>query len=195
MLVDLQNRLKEHTGKKVYGYLSKDDKCLVDRIVDEIGKIPAVKELYDLWYEKQYELHRIYSENIPIQLPLSQNPEFKSIRNAVIKSALGLGNNTDDERIKLFPTEDDDIWGIDVSEDEHQSKTLYPSSFEQLRVVSVKHKDDPVYVTKSVTGLLNSISKIFRDKFNDNPDHVARVDIKLRRKILEKEEAHGIKHG
>ena len=39
------------------------------------------------------------------------------------------------------------------------------------------------------------ISKIFRDKFNDNPDHVARVDIKLRRKILEKEEAHGIKHG
>lgn len=50
-------------------------------------------------------------------------------------------------------------------------------------------------MAKSVTSLLNSASKIFQEKFADNPERVPKVDIKLRRKIQEKEEAHGIKHG
>ena len=53
MLLDLSKRLKNHKGKLVYGYLNKGDKYVVDRIIDQIEKIPSVKELYDLWYEKQ----------------------------------------------------------------------------------------------------------------------------------------------
>ena len=57
------------------------------------------------------------------------------------------------------------------------------------------NEPSPERVTGAVTGLLNSISKIFEDKFSDNPEHIPKVDIKLRRQILEKDEAHGIKHG
>lgn len=33
---------------------------------------------------------RTYTENIPDRVPLSQNKEFKSVRNAVIQEAMGI---------------------------------------------------------------------------------------------------------
>ncbi|MBR3620230.1 MAG: hypothetical protein IKN56_01880, partial [Clostridia bacterium] len=46
---------------------------------------------------------------------LSENPEFKTIRNAVITAACELDT---DIRNNLFPNDDeDDICGIDVSDD------------------------------------------------------------------------------
>lgn len=157
LLIDLGQRLEDHKGKKVYGYLSRQDRALVDSIVDEIEKLPAVSSLYGLWYEKQNELRHIYSETDLPKLPLSANPEFKSIRNAVIKAAAGLS--------------DQDI---------HSAFHNEPS---------------PERVTGAVTGLLNSISRIFESKFRDNPERTPKVDIKLKRQILEKDEALGIKHG
>ena len=194
LLVDLQKRLQEHKGKKVYGYLSKDDKHLVDRIVDEIEKIPAVKELYDLWYEKQEELHRVYSESLPARMPLSENPEFKSIRNAVIAAA-------DDMSVPqiVMDSMEDDIIGINLSEDE--VREAIPDGSQETIADNPRadqtshHVDSNSYVTGMTIRLLNNVSKIFRDKFDDNPKHSAKVDLKLRRKILEKDEAHGIKHG
>ena len=157
MLLDLNKRLGNHKGKKVYGFLHRNDRALVDSIVDQIEKIPAVKELYDLWYEKQEELKHIYSESDLPRLPLSSNPEFKTIRNAVIKAADSL--------------------------DARALSAVSGSS------------ETPAYLAASVTRLLNNVSRIFEDKFKDNPDSTPKVDIKLRRQILEKEAAHGIKHG
>ena len=193
LLVDLQRRLQEHKGKKVYGYLSKDDKHLVDRIVDEIEKIPAVKELYDLWYEKQEELHRVYSESLPARMPLSENPEFKSIRNAVIAAAADM--NVPKE---VTDSMEDDIIGIDLSDDEMRealSDRFQDTVADKPRVdQNMYHADSNAHVTGMTIRLLNNVSKIFRDKFDDNPKHVPKVDLKLRRKILEKDEAHGIRH-
>ena len=204
MLLDLNRRLKSHKGKMSYGYLKKDDKHIVDRIVDQIEKIPAVKELYGLWYEKQDELHRIYSETAPIRVPLSENPDFKTIRNAVINAACEL--NTENRHI-LFPDDcEDDIYGIDVPEEEINPQTQkianmsdiadYPkkNTYNTQHVAGYR-SNDPAYMATAVSRLLNHVSRIFRDKFKDNPEHVPKVDIKLRRKIQEKEEAHGIKHG
>lgn len=157
LLIDLGQRLKDHKGKKVYGYLNRQDRALVDSIVDEIEKLPAVSSLYDLWYEKQNELRHIYSETDLPKLPLSANPEFKTIRNAVIKAADSL--------------------------DARALSAVSGSS------------ETPAYLAASVTRLLNNVSRIFEDKFSDNPEHIPKVDIKLRRQILEKDEAHGIKHG
>ena len=50
-------------------------------------------------------------------------------------------------------------------------------------------------VALCVTRLLNNVSQIFREQFSDNPSHTAKADGKIRRKIMEKEEAHGIKQG
>ena len=92
----LSDKLKTTKGKKVYGYLSRDIKDIVDSIVDELAKDETIKELYDLWYDYKFRILGMYSSHRPIMKPLSENQEFKSIKNAIIKEALNL--NQDGEK-------------------------------------------------------------------------------------------------
>ena len=61
--------------------------------------------------------------------------------------------------------------------------------------VSTSFLRDPLYAANLITRLLNNIGRIFQEKFKDNPDQTVRIDHKLRLKQLEKNIAHGIKHG
>lgn len=90
MLVDLSQRLKRHKGKKAYGYLSAGTKKLVDNVVDQLAQDSRIAVLYDLWYRQRDEIFKTYSSAPSERLPLSQNPEFKPIRNTVVKAALGI---------------------------------------------------------------------------------------------------------
>lgn len=83
----LSEKLKKVKGKKVYGYMSKDIKDLVDSIVDEFAKDDTISELYDLWYDLKYEILGMYSGKRPLKIPLSENKEFRSIKNSIIKEA------------------------------------------------------------------------------------------------------------
>ena len=194
MLIELHRHLQKHKGKRVYGYLNKNDKELVNKIVDHIEKIPEIKELYELWYEKQEELRRMYSDTLIPRVPLSENPEFKTIRNAVVRAADNLVNQFPDS--STSSDDEEDIVGIDIDEDDSISsqKQIQNAVGTITQPVYVKPQDNPVYVSTAVTRLLNNVSRIFQNKFQDNPEHVPKVDIKLRRKLLEKDEAHGIKH-
>ena len=89
-LSQLAEKLSKTSGKKVYGYLKADVKDLVDSIVDEVAADRRISALYDLWYEQREEVIRTYTENLPERVPLSQNKEFKSVRNAVIQEAMGI---------------------------------------------------------------------------------------------------------
>ena len=97
-LVLLAEKLKKTKGKKVYGYLSKDIKDLVDSIVDELAKDETISDLYDLWYEKKYEILGMYSSRRPPKIPLSENKEFRSIKNSIINEAKHIN---EDPSIKL----------------------------------------------------------------------------------------------
>lgn len=97
-LVLLAEKLKKTKGKKVYGYLSKDIKDLVDSIVDELAKDETIADLYDLWYEKKYEILGMYSSRRPPKIPLSENKEFRSIKNSIINEAKHIN---EDPSIKL----------------------------------------------------------------------------------------------
>jgi len=89
-LLELAEKLPNVKGKKVYGYLPKHLRDLVNSIVDLLAEDPNIKELYNLWFEKKCEARRIYTSDMPEQEPLSENKEFKSIKNNIIKEALGL---------------------------------------------------------------------------------------------------------
>ena len=90
MLLELAERLKRHKGKKLYGYLSAGTKKLVDEIVDQLAQDNRLAALYDWWYRQREEIFKTYSSKPSERLPLSQNPEFKAIRNAVVKEAAKL---------------------------------------------------------------------------------------------------------
>ena len=62
----------------------------MDSIVDEIANDSRIKKLYDLWYEQKENTIRTYTDEMPDRIPLTQNKEFKSIKNAIIKEALKL---------------------------------------------------------------------------------------------------------
>ena len=96
LLQTLAKRLAVTNGKKQYGYLRKDIKEIINSIVDELGKDERIAALYDLWYESKETALKVYSESQPERLPLSQNKEFKSVKNMVIAEAMKLNLPTDD---------------------------------------------------------------------------------------------------
>ena len=74
-------------GKKSYGYLPRAQKKLVDEIVDELAAFPSVRECYRKWLELQHQVAIYYRDEPMKELPLSQQKEFRSIKNAIIHEA------------------------------------------------------------------------------------------------------------
>ena len=92
LLFKLKEMLKRTSGKKVYGYLKPEVKSIVNLIVDELEKEDCIKALYNLWYEQKDKITSNYTDEKLKRIPLSQNKEFKSIRNMVIKEAMNLND-------------------------------------------------------------------------------------------------------
>mgnify|MGYP000314421136 FL=1 len=72
MLLALSGKLSHTKGKKVYGYLKRDVKNLVDRIIDEIAEDERVDALYKEWNKWQGEIRKFYENSPEKQVPLSQ---------------------------------------------------------------------------------------------------------------------------
>jgi len=88
----LAERLKLTTKRKKYGYLPVSLKELVNQIVDELANDERVAAAYAYWYEMRNEVLHTYKDKLPEPLPLSQQKEFKHIKNVVIDEAVNLGN-------------------------------------------------------------------------------------------------------
>ena len=118
-LINLSDRLKFTNGKKQYGYLHPQLKGMVDEIVDELAKDERVEKAYKLWYEMRNEVLHSYMDNLPEPLPLSEQKEFKSIKNMIIREADNLN-----KRIITFE-ELDDVDIIAAEEIDEDNLFLY----------------------------------------------------------------------
>ena len=87
LMVRLVSQLESVQGKKKYGYLPKAVKDTVDEIVDQMERFPAVSDCYQAWWELQCQIENFYSEKDHERPPLSEQKEFRSIKNAVIQEA------------------------------------------------------------------------------------------------------------
>ncbi len=87
LMMTLVNQLETVKGKKTYGYLPKGVKKIVDEIVDQMEQLPVINECYQTWWEFQCQVEDFYSEKKHQRPPLSQQKEFRSIKNAVIQEA------------------------------------------------------------------------------------------------------------
>ena len=109
LLVSLSERLSRTSGKKVYGYLKADVKAIVDEIVAELAADARIRKLYDLWYEQREDVLRSYTDHFPERIPLEQNKEFKTIRNAVIQEAMKIVSGIR-QAAELEPRQD--VWDV-----------------------------------------------------------------------------------
>ena len=105
----LATQLETVKGKKSYGYLPKPVKKTVDEIVDKLEELPVVRECYDQWCVLQSEVDSYYHDKPREKKKLSQEKEFRQIKNAVIQEA---------ERIRLgeITFEDANLAGHDEAE-------------------------------------------------------------------------------
>ena len=88
----LSQRLQTAKGKKVYGYLPPKTKAIVDEIVDELSKDERVSTAYSLWQDLREELCKDFNQTPPMRVPLSQQKEFKTVRNMVIRETFRLSD-------------------------------------------------------------------------------------------------------
>ena len=103
MIWNLSRQLGQVGGKKTYGYLPKPMKKLVDEIVDQMARLPTVDACYQTWWELQCQVEDYYSEGKKrLRPPLSQQKEFRQIKNAVIKEAEHI-------RMNRFSFEDEEM--------------------------------------------------------------------------------------
>lgn len=85
---ELAGRLLMVKGRKVYGYLPPRVKAIVDAIVEELAKDERVSAAYETWQTLYEQVCLDYDQRPPKRLPLSQQKEFRSVRNMVIQETL-----------------------------------------------------------------------------------------------------------
>lgn len=162
-LKDLALRMQNVKGKKVYGYLPKDVKRMVDELVDELEKDETVKRMYDLWYEAKCAVENTYTDHFSPQLPLSQENVFKPIRNAVVKRANELG--------KI-------LMRVENTSSDEKTKQSSPAA---------EQAQDDGMVATAVIRLGKDISDTFRQRYDECAhDPAMKVDRKLLREIQAK---------
>lgn len=170
-LIELSIRLNNTKSKKVYGYLKKDIKELIDSIVDLLAEDEEISKLYDLWYEEKYKILRMYSNQMPPKIPLSENKEFKSIKNDIIREALRI-LLTEEGDIKMLPPK-----GKKRDQEYYSQKKNY---YESKKHVSAT----------SVTRLFKNLANIFSDKMGgDDNKKLPTIDKRQRREIEDKKNA------
>ena len=86
-LLELALELRMVSGKKQYAYLKKPLKDKVDEIVDELEKLPEVAAYYSVWNGLRDTLEGYYKNRPRQHNPLSQQKEFRTIKNAIIQEA------------------------------------------------------------------------------------------------------------
>ena len=128
MIWNLSRQLGQVGGKKTYGYLPKPMKKLVDEIVDQMARLPTVDACYQTWWELQCQLNDYYSEQQRQRPPLSQQKEFRQIKNAVIREAEHI-------RMNRFSFEDEEM------QDDGEQISTYGMSYECQDLQSVANDD------------------------------------------------------
>ena len=170
LLWELSKKLKTAKHKKVYGRLEKENKILVDEIVKEISKDKKISQAYESWLGLKDDILSTYQNQ---ERALADEPEFRNIKNMVLKSALELSEI--DEAIKKD------------SEKENHEKVNAKESWEERT-----KKFHQIQAQKQFLLLMKHINHMIEEDYDRKKQQI-HVDKKLMRKIMEKKEAHGQK--
>ncbi len=141
LMRELAGQLSSVKGKKSYGYLPKKQKELVDRIVDQMERLPVVSQCYDRWLELQGKVDSYYHDKSQVRISLSAQKEFRHVKNAVIHEAVRLASGE--------PTfEDGDINEKDEPEQFKNSTPHFDYLWDQIRDESLSSEERTFAITE-----------------------------------------------
>ena len=179
LITELAERLQNYSGKKVYGYLPPATKRIVDAIVDELAGAERVAEAYSLWQDMRDEVFSFYSKAKPERVPLSQQKEFKPVRNMVIREVVQMMEQFQSENVE------DNEPHQTVPELETVSESSAPTATPNTPPRSEHRAPPPESVAACMVRMLHHMGNIFRDNVGASGYRGLQLDRKRRKELQE----------
>lgn len=179
LITELADRLQNYPGKKVYGYLPPATKRIVDAIVDELASDERVAEAYSLWQDMRDEVFSFYSKAKSARVPLSQQKEFKPVRNMVIREVMQMMEQQQDENDEYDKRQQT------APELETASESSVPTATPNTPPHSEHHATPPESVSACMIRMLHHMGNIFRDNVNSSGYRGLQLDRKRRKELQE----------
>ena len=193
-LLELAMELRTVSGKKQYAYLKKPLKDKVDGIMDELEKLPEVAAYYSVWNGVRDTLEGYYKNWSRQHNPLSQQKEFRAIKNAIIQEAERLRQQMEQAQraSEQEPSQDEEPSVVKTSTDASTNPTLANENTSSTASHSVGLPSE--YLLNSTIRLFHQMGQIFRENAAppSNPMGI-RIDSKRRKKLIQKRLAMGHK--
>ena len=104
-ITKLKNILDSTKGKKVYKFLKPEAKAVVDSITQQICRNKDIQSLYEQWCNCQKDRIGIYTSKIPDFPSLEDNPEFKTIKNHIIRAVTEMSDIIETQSVKIHTEE------------------------------------------------------------------------------------------
>ena len=193
-LLELALELRTVSGKKQYAYLKKPLKDMVDSIVDELENLPEVAAYYSVWNGLRDTLEGYYKNRPRQHNPLSQQKEFRAIKNAIIQEAERLRQQMEQTQTasEQKSSQDEEPSAEKTSTDASTNPTLADENTSSTLSRSVRFPSE--YLLNSTIRLFHQMGQIFRENAAppSNPMGI-RIDSKRRKKLMQKRLAMGHK--
>ena len=193
-MLELALELRTVGGKKQYGYLKKPLKDKVDEIVDELEKLPEVAAYYAVWNGLRDTLEGYYKNRPRQHNPLSQQKEFRTIKNAIIQEAERLWQQMEQTQTatEQDSSQDEEPSAEKTSTDASTNPTL--ANENTSFTPSCPAQLPTEYLLNSTIRLFHQMGQIFRENAAppSNPMGI-RIDSKRRKKLIQKRLAMGHK--
>ena len=197
----LSAQLNEHKGKKYYAFLKPQVKQTVDEIFSELADNEKIKKMYELWCELEQKKHDTYSSAKIIFPPLTDNVQFKSVKNMIIKTVMNM--ELPESEIDIQKDEGQE----DASEGERQSEgatselelsTIHmdsSSTVEEQKTDDEQRQKENESLTATVMSLFMNLCSVIRNDYAQEQKKMRpKADRKLQRMIRKKEISLGLKY-
>ena len=162
-------------------------KYKVNEIVDEQEKLPEVAAYYAVWNDLRDTLEGYYKSKPRHHNPLTQQKEFRAIKNAIIQEAERLR-----QQMEQKSSQDEEPSTEKTSTEASANPTLADENTSSSTSHSVRLPSE--YLLNSTVRLFHQMVQIFRENAvpPSNPMGI-RVDSKRRKKLIQKRLAMGHK--
>ena len=185
----LSAQLNEHKGKKYYAFLKPQVKQTVDEIFSQLAENEKIKKMYELWCEVEQTKHDTYSSAKISFPPLTDNAQFKSVKNMIIRTILDMHlpetekadeQEQADEKEAVFSPAD-----IPVSDNSSDDKAKQ----------SEQQAKEQEAITTTVMSLFVNLCSIIRNDYAQEQRKIRpKVDKKLLKMIRKKQISTGYKY-
>ena len=177
LITELAERLQNYSGKKVYGYLPPATKRIVDAIVDELASDERITEAYSLWQDMRDEVFSFYSKAKPKRVPLSQQKEFKPVRNMVIREVVQMMEQLQSESVEY------DVPQYAAPELKAPAENVSSDAEHNTPPRQEHRAPPPESVSACMIRMLHHMGNIFRDNVGSTGYRGLQLDRKRRKEL------------